>query len=242
MSHINSPNALEGNEVSKCDTASADYQSKETGLIDYVGSQEDILSQIRMLVSLLPSNNVDDDTYTGCEDDLNRVCADLSDCAADAAVALSRIADDQIFFETKADYGKNMVTGFMKLNGATVGAVANRTAVFGDDGEIAEKFDAVLSPRGAKKAAEFVKFCDAFNIPVLTLTNVKGFMATKCAENNIAKAVASLTYAFAEATVPKVNVIVGDAFGSAYVAMNSKSIGADMVYAWPNAKVGVRRC
>ena len=132
-----------------------------------------------------------------------------------------------------------MVTGFMKLNGATVGAVANRTAVFGDDGEIAEKFDAVLSPRGAKKAAEFVKFCDAFNIPVLTLTTVKGFMATKCAENNIAKAVASLTYAFAEATVPKVNVIVGDAFGSAYVAMNSKSIGADMVYAWPNAKVGM---
>ena len=236
---VNSPNALEGNEVSKCDTASADYQSKETGLIDYVGSQEDILSQIRMLVSLLPSNNVDDDTYTGCEDDLNRVCADLSDCAADAAVALSRIADDQIFFETKADYGKNMVTGFLKLNGATVGAVANRTAVFGEDGEIAEKFDAVLSPRGAKKAAVFVKFCDAFNIPVLTLTNVKGFMATKCAENNIAKAVASLTYAFAEATVPKVNVIVGDAFGSAYVAMNSKSIGADMVYAWPNAKVGM---
>ena len=236
---VNSPNALEGNEVSKCDTASADYQSKETGLIDYVGSQEDILSQIRMLISLLPSNNVDDDTYTGCEDDLNRVCADLADCAADAAVALSRIADDQIFFETKADYGKNMVTGFLKLNGATVGAVANRTAVFGEDGEIAEKFDAVLSPRGAKKAAEFVKFCDAFNIPVLTLTNVKGFMATKCAENNIAKSVASLTYAFAEATVPKVNVIVGDAFGSAYVAMNSKSIGADMVYAWPNAKVGM---
>ena len=157
---VNSPNALEGNEVSKCDTASADYQSKETGLIDYVGSQEDILSQIRMLVSLLPSNNVDDDTYTGCEDDLNRVCADLSDCAADAAVALSRIADDQIFFETKADYGKNMVTGFLKLNGATVGAVANRTAVFGDDGEVAEKFDAVLSPRGAKKAAELEEIID----------------------------------------------------------------------------------
>ncbi len=236
---VNSPNALEGNEVSKCDTAGAEYQSKETGLIDYVGTQEDILSQIRMLVSLLPANNVDDDTYTGCDDDLNRVCADLADCAADAAVALSRIADDQIFFETKANYGKNMVTGFLKLNGVTVGAVANRTAVFGDDGEVAETFDAVLSPRGAKKAAEFVKFCDAFNIPVLTLTNVKGFMATKCSENNIAKAAASLTYAFAEATVPKVNVIVGDAFGSAYVAMNSKSIGADMVYAWPTAKVGM---
>ena len=236
---VNSPNAIEGNEVSKCDTASAAYQSKETGLIDYVGTQEDILAQIRALVSLLPANNVDDDTFTGCEDDLNRVCADIKDCAADTAVALSRIADDQIFFETKADYGTSMVTGFMKLNGTTVGAVANRTAVFGDDGEIAEKFDAVLSPRGAKKAAEFVKFCDAFNIPVLTLTNVKGFMATKCSEHNIAKAVASLTYAFADATVPKVNVIIGEAFGSAYVAMNSKSIGADMVYAWPEAKVGM---
>ncbi len=236
---VNSPNALDGNEVSKCDTASAAYQSKETGLIDYVGSQEDILSQIRVLVSLLPANNVDDDTFDGCEDDLNRVCADIKDCAADTAVALSRIADDQIFFETKADYGTNMVTGFMKLNGTTVGAVANRTAVFGDDGEIAEKFDAVLSVRGAKKAAEFVKFCDAFNIPVLTLTNVKGFMATKCSEHNIAKSVAALTYAFAEATVPKVNVIIGDAFGSAYVAMNSKSIGADMVYAWPDAKIGM---
>ena len=236
---VNSPNAIEGNEVSRCDTASAAYQSKETGLIDYVGTQEDILAQIRALVSLLPANNVDDDTFTGCEDDLNRVCADIKDCAADTAVALSRIADDQIFFETKADYGTNMVTGFMKLNGTTVGAVANRTAVFGDDGEIAEKFDAVLSVRGAKKAAEFVKFCDAFNIPVLTLTNVKGFMATKCSEHNIAKSVAALTYAFAEATVPKVNVIIGDAFGSAYVAMNSKSIGADMVYAWPDAKIGM---
>ena len=99
--------------------------------------------------------------------------------------------------------------------------------------------DAVLSARGARKAADFVKFCDAFNIPVLTLTNVTGFKATKCSEANMAKAVAELTYAFADATVPKVNVIVGKAYGSAYLAMNSKSIGADMVYAWPNAEIGM---
>ena len=99
--------------------------------------------------------------------------------------------------------------------------------------------DAVLSARGARKAADFVKFCDAFNIPVLTLTNVTGFKATKCSEANMAKAVAELTYTFADATVPKVNVIVGKAYGSAYLAMNSKSIGADMVYAWPNAEIGM---
>lgn len=96
-----------------------------------------------------------------------------------------------------------------------------------------------MSSRGARKAAEFVSFCDSFNIPVLTLTNVNGFKATKCSEKTMSKAVAKLTYAFANATVPKVNVIVGEAFGSAYVAMNSKSIGADMVYAWPDAKIGM---
>ena len=84
-----------------------------------------------------------------------------------------------------------------------------------------------------------MKFCDAFGIPVLTLTNVTGFKATVCSEKNLAKAMASLTYAFADATVPKVTVVTGKAYGSAYVTMNSKSIGADMVYAWPNAEIGM---
>lgn len=236
---VNAPNTIDGNEVSKCDTASAEYQSRETGLVDYVGKEADVLTQIRVLVSMLPSNNEDDDTFTGCEDDLNRVCSDIAGCAGDTAIALSRIGDDNIFFETKAAYGKDIVTGFIKLNGSTVGAVANRSEIYGEDGELAEKMDGTLSARGAKKAAEFVEFCDAFNIPVLTLTNVKGFKTTKCAENNMAKSVAAMTYAFANATVPKVNVIVGAAYGSAYVAMNSKAIGADMVYAWPTAEVGM---
>ena len=102
-----------------------------------------------------------------------------------------------------------MVCGFIKLNGSTVGAVANRTEIYDAEGNLTETMDAVLSARGARKAADFVKFCDAFNIPVLTLTNVTGFKATKCSEANMAKAVAELTYAFADATVPKVNVIVG---------------------------------
>ena len=105
--------------------------------------------------------------------------------------------------------------------------------------EVVEEFDGALSARGARKAARFVEFCDAFNIPVLTLTNVSGFAATMCAERSLAKAAAKLTYAFANATVPKVNVVIGKAFGSAYVAMNSKSVGADLVYAWPTAEIGM---
>ena len=101
------------------------------------------------------------------------------------------------------------------------------------------EFDSVLTVDGCKKATDFVNFCDAFSIPVLTLTNVTGFAATVESEKNMATAVAKLTYAFANATVPKVNVIVGKAFGSAYVAMNSKSIGADLVYAWPTAEIGM---
>ena len=127
----------------------------------------------------------------------------------------------------------------MKLNGTSGGAVANRSEVYGADGEIAEEFEAVLTARGARKAARFVKFCDAFNIPVLTLTNVTGFKADKHSERCIATAVAEMTHAFADATVPKVNVIIGKAYGTAYVAMNSKSIGADLVYAWDNAEIGM---
>ena len=105
--------------------------------------------------------------------------------------------------------------------------------------EVVEEFDGALSARGARKAARFVEFCDAFNIPVLTLTNVNGFAATMCQEKNGAKASSKLVYAFANATVPKVNLIIGDAIGSAYVTMNSKATGADIVYAWPTAKVGM---
>ena len=91
---------------------------------------------------------------------------------------------------------------------------------------------------GCKKATAFVKFCDAFDIPVLTLTNVTGFKATLCSEKMIAKAVGEMIHAFADATVPKVNVVIGKAFGSAYTVMNSKAIGADITYAWPDAKIG----
>ena len=236
---VNSPNALDGNYTEKCDTAAADYQSKETGLIDAVESEEEILAEIRQLVSLLPSNFEDNDSFAECTDDLNRACEDIAACAGDTSIALSRIADNGIFFETKRDYGKDVVTGFLRVNGMTVGAVANRTEVYDAEGEKTEEFDGTLSARGARKAAGFVKFCDAFDIPVLTLTNVTGFNATVCSEKVMAKSIGELVHAFASATVPKVNVIIGKAYGTAYVAMNSKSVGADIVYAWDNAEIGM---
>ena len=236
---VNSPNALEGNEISKCNTASAEYQSKTAGLVDGIGAEAEILGQIRDLVCMLPANNEDDMSYEECTDDLNRICADIANALEDTAIALAQIADNQILVETKKDYAKEMVTGFIRLNGMTVGVVANRSKVYNAEAEVEAEFDSVLTVDGCKKATDFVNFCDAFSIPVLTLTNVTGFAATVESEKNMASAVAKLTYAFANATVPKVNVIVGKAFGSAYVSMNSKSIGADLVYAWSTAEIGM---
>ena len=236
---VNSPNALEGNEISKCNTASAEYQSKTAGLVDGIGAEAEILGQIRSLVCMIPANYEDDMSYEECTDELNRICADIANASEDTAIALAQIADNQILVETKKDYAKEMVTGFIRLNGMTVGVVANRSKVYNAEAEVEAEFDSVLTVDGCKKATDFVNFCDAFSIPVLTLTNVTGFAATVESEKNMASAVAKLTYAFANATVPKVNVIVGKAFGSAYVSMNSKSIGADLVYAWPTAEIGM---
>ena len=235
---LNSPNAIDGNRVDKCDTAAAKFQSEENGCIDAVGSEDDILGQIRELIGMLPLNNEGDIYTTDCEDDLNRVCENLDTMKGAPRFVLSEISDGHTFFETKKDYAKNMVTGFIKLNGMTVGAVANCTEVYDEEGKKVESFDAALSARGCNKAAEFVSFCDAFEIPVLTLTNVSGFKACMCSEKNLAKALARMTAAFAQATCPKVNLITGEAYGSAYVAMNSKSVGADFVYAWTGAKIG----
>ncbi len=236
---VNSPNAIAGNHASKCDTASASYQSENTGLIDMTGSEEDILGQMRCLVSLLPSNNDEDTAETECTDDLNRLCEGIENAVEDTAIALTTLSDGNIFFETRRDYAKDMVTGFISLDGMTVGAVANRSKVYDADAQVVAEFDGSISAEGAEKAADFIKFCDAFNIPILTLTNVSGFAATEEEEQHLAKAAARLTYAFADASVPKVNVIIGKAYGSAYVVMNSKSIGADMVYAWPQSQIGM---
>ena len=231
--------AIDGNRIEKCDTSSAAFQADENGCIDATGTEDEILADIRELVGMLPLNN-EGDVYTDeCADDLNRACESMDAMKGDPRYLLSEISDSHTFFETKAGYARDMVTGFIKLNGMTVGAVANCTTVYDEEGKESEKFDNVLSAKGCEKAAEFVSFCDAFEIPVLTLTNVKGYKACKCSEKRLAKALAHLTSAFAGATCPKVNLITGEAYGTAYVAMNSKSIGADFVYAWPDAKVGM---
>ncbi len=235
---VNAPNTLDGNEISKCNTSSAAFQSEEAGIVDVVDSEANVLANIRVLVTLLPANNEDNTSFDECTDDLNRVCTELINCVGDTSIALSQISDSGIFFETKRNYAKDMVTGFIKLNGATVGAVANRTEIYDEEGKVTDKFDAVLSSDGCEKAADFINFCDAFDIPVLSLTNVKGFASSKCEEKRMAKSVARLTYAFANATVPKVNVILSKAYGSAYIAMNSKAIGADITMAWPDALIG----
>ena len=236
---VNAPNALDGNVNTKCDSSSAKFQAEESGIVDVVADEATILEKVRELVSFLPANNEDDASFLeDCTDDLNRVNPEIAGCVGDTSVALSILADDNNFFEVKAGYAKNMVTGFLRLDGVTVGAVANRSEICDEEGKVAEKLDAVLTAEGCEKAAEFVNFCDAFGIPVLTLTNVKGYEATLASEKAIAKAAAKLTYAFANATVPKVNVVIGKALGTAYVVMNSKAIGADITMAWPDAQIG----
>lgn len=226
---VNSPNALDANYVEKLDTAAATYQSENNAVVDEVLEDDAaVLGRIRQVVAMLPSNNEDDSNFIDCVDDLNREIPNLEGLKDDARSVLAHISDGNVFVELKKEYAKEVVIGFIKLNGTTVGCVANQVT----DG------DTVLSTDGATIAADFVNFLDAFNIPVLTLTNVKGFKATVEEEKTMAKAVAKLTYAFANATVPKVNLVMGDAMGSAYVAMNSKSIGADIEYAWNTAKIG----
>ncbi len=235
---VNTPDTLEGNKKENCDTASCSFQSEKVGSVDVSGSEEELYAQIRQLVAMLPSNNEDGDSYDECADDLNRAVADLEASSADPALALSMISDNGVFFETKRDYAREMVTGFIKLNGATVGAVANRTAVYDENGKETEKFDAVLTAAGCKKAADFVNFCDAFDLPVVTFTNVTGFAASKCEERHLSANAAAFVAALAGATVPKVNVITGKAYGSAYAIMNSKALGADITISWPNAEIG----
>ena len=236
---VNSPNALKNNYTEKLDTAAAAFQA-EAGNVDIVAEDDaEALAKARELISILPTNNEDTGVADECSDDLNRKVASLGTSLKDSAVSLREISDNGWFLELKADFAKEMVTGFIRLNGAVVGAVANRAELLDGDYKCVKKFDTVLTSDGAKKAADFVKFCDAYSIPVLSLTNVTGFAADTAEEKTIAKSVAALTAAFADATVPKINIITGKAYGSAYIAMNSKHIGADLVFAWPGTEIGM---
>lgn len=222
---INSPHTMEKGTALE-DIGSAAIHSEVTGLVDFIEESEDVcFSKVRELIDLLPANNMDEAPVYELSDDLNRECENLQE-EADMRSIIAGIADQGQFFETKSLYGTAILTGFIRLNGATVGVVANN--------------EPELDVDACEKAASFVNLCDAFNISILTLTDVKGYKASKAEEQRgLAKAIAKLTYAFANTTSQKVNVIVGEAFGSAYVTMNSKHISADMVFAWPTAKISV---
>ena len=220
---VSAPNTLDGNYTEKCNTASAEYQSEHTGLVDGIGSEEEVLREVRELVGILPANN-SDLAVRDAEDDLNRLTEELEN-VTDADEIVRAVADSGIVVEVKKHFGKEMLTAFIRMDGITVGVVGNR--------------EHELTPDGCEKAASFVNFCDAFEIPVLSLTGVRGFRATVEAESRMALAASRLTYAFANATVPKISVIPEEAMGSAYVIMNSKALGADIVYALQDAKIGV---
>ncbi|MCR5323998.1 MAG: carboxyl transferase [Lachnospiraceae bacterium] len=233
---LNTPNVVKGNNTDKCDTASAAFKA-ECGLADFTAEGEvEILNEVRNLVSVIPSCNEDDAVLSECDDDLNRLTTDFAGEAEDPAVALADLSDGGFFIEVQKDFAKDMVTGFIKLDGVTVGAVANR-AVLSKDGKAVEKFDTKLTANGCAKATKFVNFCDAFDIPLLTVTNVDGYASCMCAEKKLSREAAQLLSAFADATCPKVNVIV-KGIGSAYTVMNSKASGADMIFALEGAQIG----
>ena len=235
---VNSPDEIKDNNIGKCDTAAEGFQSEKAGMIDCVADADSIYSAIRTLISLIPSNNEDNDSFTECTDDLNRIVPDFMAASDDPAVFLKMLSDNGIFFETKAAFAPEMVTGFIRLNGATVGAVANREVLSDAEGKAKERFEGKLTEQGCVKAADFVNFCDAFAIPVLSVTNVEGYASTMCEERRIARHAAKLVYAFANATVPKVNLITKKAYTTAYCVMNSGAIGADVTVCFADSRIG----
>ncbi len=234
---VNSPNALEDKFASFEKYASAAFHAENTGLADFVsGSEAECLASIRSLIDLLPANNFEEAPFAETNDDPNRITnelglmANIIEQGVNAQAMVAAIADNNAITEIKANYATEVVTALVRLNGTTAGIICNNTT--GNDGKI--------SSAGCKKIVSFVKVCDAFNIPLVSITDVAGFTASVEEEKSgISKAIAKMTYSFATATVPKINVIVNRAIGSAYVAQNSKHIGADFVYAWPTASVSV---
>jgi len=236
---VNAPNTLDDGCKAAEHYAGAVFQSTETGNADFIcENEESLLAQLRELVLMLPLNQEDVLDYDVCEDDLNRKIEDYSQ-TGDTAQVLKAMTDSGRYVEVTAGYAREMVTAFIKLNGLTVGAVANRTAVCDENGEETETFNGKLTAKGLQKAADFIRFCDAFSIPVLSMVSTTGFDTTVTNEKGAAREAARLIHTFADASVPKVTLLTGDAYGSAYLTMNSGHIGADLVYAWPNAAVGM---
>ncbi|MBD3858777.1 acyl-CoA carboxylase subunit beta [Bacillus sp. 28A-2] len=209
-------------------------QHQTSGNVHYTGKDErDVLKAVRTLLTYIPTKQ---QAVTQAEArkhdavDPGTILPKDPSRTYDVKQVVTAITDPGSFFETQPCFSKNIVTGFARLQGASIGLVANQPKVLAGS----------LDLDAADKAARFIRFCDAFHIPILTLVDVPGFLPGEKAEHaGIIRHGAKLLYAYAEATVPKITVILRKAFGGAYVAMNSKGLGADFVYAWPAAEIDV---
>jgi acetyl-CoA carboxylase carboxyltransferase component len=230
--------AVTGETVTQEELGGAMSHASKSGVSHFVsGSDEDCLEQIRYLMSFIPSNNFESPPYFPPGDDPMRSCDELLDMIPESSNlpydmhdVISTIFDDGEFFEVHAHWARNIMCGFSRLGGHPVGIVANQPQVLAG----------TLDIESSTKAARFVRFCDAFNIPLIAFVDVPGFLPGIEQEyGGIIRHGAKLLYAFSEATVPRMTVITRKAYGGAYVVMNSKHIRADVSFAWPSAEIAV---
>ncbi len=216
----------------------AEVHATESGVADMIFSDEEqTLMGVKKLLSYLPSNNVEHAPVRTIEDiapskteKLSMLLPDDPNKPYDVVEVINLIVDKGSFFEIAENHAQNIVIGLARLNNQVIGIVANQPKIMAG----------TLDIDASKKAARFVRFCDSFNIPILVLEDVPGFMPGKSQEQNaIIMHGAKLLYAFAEATVPKITVILRKAYGGAYIVMNSKNMGGDFNFAWPTAEVAV---
>jgi len=225
-------------EVTKQELGGAMTHNEKSGVAHFISRDDaDCCAMIRELMSFLPSNNLDDppirttsDSPTRREEALNTLVPEDAFKPYDIKDAIHAIVDEAYFFEVHEHYAKNIVVGFARLDGRPVGIVANQPAFLAG----------VLDINASVKGARFVRFCDAFNIPLITFEDVPGFLpGTQQEFGGIIKHGAKLLYAYAEATVPKITVITRKAYGGAYCVMASKHIRTDANFAWPTAEIAV---
>jgi propionyl-CoA carboxylase beta chain len=230
--------AVTHEDVTKEDLGGAMTHNATSGVAHFLAHDDaECLSMIRELLSFMPSNNVEDPPRRTCTDPIDRVDESLdsivpaeSNKPYDIKDVITKVIDDGYFFEVHEHWAKNIVIGFARLNGKPVGIVANQPAMLAG----------VLDINSSIKGARFVRFCDCFNIPLITFEDVPGFLPGVTQEHGgIITHGAKLLFAFAEATVPKITVITRKAYGGAYCVMASKHIRADVNYAWPTAEIAV---
>ena len=216
----------------------ADMHSSRSGVSDFAADTgADAIAYVRKLVSFLPQNNMEDPPMIPCADPAERRAEELNTIiptnpneAYDMKDIILATVDNGDFFEIKEDFAPNLIVGFGRYNGRSVGIVANQPA----------HYSGVLDIDSSVKGARFVRFCDCFNIPVVTFVDVPGFLPGTAQEyGGVIRNGAKILYAYAEATIPKVTVITRKAYGGAYCVMSSKHLRGDINYAWPTAEIAV---